>query len=121
MASLRVSLLAVLVSAAPCLSVLAEAQQFAAPRTESGHPDLQGVWATEFVTMLERPPGVKDLVATPEQAAALGADIVAKLPAVIDPDVHLLGVNQLALVKGERRTSIIVDPRDGRLPFTKAG
>jgi hypothetical protein len=45
----------------------------------------------------------------------------AKLPAVIDPDVHLLNVNRLALVKGEYRTSIIVEPRDGRLPFTQAG
>jgi hypothetical protein len=91
------------------------------PRTEHRHPDFQGVWATSFLTMLERPDSVTTLVVTPEQARILVAAIRARLPAVIDPDVQLHDIQQLAMVKGEYRTSQIVDPEDGRLPFTQKG
>jgi hypothetical protein len=71
--------------------------------------------------MLERPPGVENLVASPEQAQALVKAIRAHLPAVIDPHVQLDDIQRLAMVKGEYRTSVIVHPRDGRMPFTQAG
>jgi hypothetical protein len=95
--------------------------RYSVPRTEHGHPDFQGVWATWFVTMLERPPGVASLIASPDQAKALVAGIRANVPSVVDPDFQIENVDQLARVKGELRTSIIVDPPDGRMPFTKAG
>lgn len=95
--------------------------QYAVPRTEHGHPDFQGVWATAFLTLLERPPGVKMLVATPEQAEAVGAMMRKNTPAVVDPDFQLHDIRRLAMVKGQYRTSIVVDPEDGRMPFTKAG
>ena len=94
---------------------------YTVPRTEHGHPDFQGIWATSFLTTLERPDGVADLVVTPEQARTVAAAIRAKIPAVIDPDVQLHDIQQLAMVKGEYRTSVIVDPADGRLPFTQKG
>jgi hypothetical protein len=102
-------------------SAFAQQARSNVPRTADGRPDLQGVWATEFLTMLERPPGVDMLVATPEQAQALVAGIRKQIPAVIDPDVTLYDIKQLAMVKGEYRTSMIVEPKDGRLPYTKAG
>lgn len=40
---------------------------------------------------------------------------------VIDPDVYLHDIAQLTKVKGEYRTSIIVDPEDGLMPLTQAG
>ena len=91
------------------------------PRTEHGHPDFQGIWATSFLTTIERPDGVASLVVTPDQASALAATIRAKIPAVIDPDVQLHDIQVLAMVKGEYRTSVIVDPEDGRMPFTQKG
>ena len=91
------------------------------PRTEHGHPDLQGVWATAFLTMMERPPGVTPLAVTPDQARAVSAAIRSKMPAVIDPDFTLHDVQDLAMVRGEYRTSLIIDPADGQIPFSKAG
>ncbi len=103
------------------VSGFAQHRRYVVARTEHGHPDLQGVWTTAFLTMLERPPGVANLVATPEQAEGLVEAIRANAPAVVDPDFHLHNIRQLAMVKGQYRTSVIVDPEDGRLPFTKAG
>ena len=96
-------------------------RQYTVPRTEHGHPDFQGIWATSFLTTLERPAGVSNLVATPEEAVTLAAAVRAKIPTVVDPDVQLHDIQQLAMVKGEYRTSVIVDPEDGRLPFTQKG
>jgi hypothetical protein len=95
--------------------------RYTVPRTEHGHPDFQGIWATSFLTTLERPAGVANLVARPDEAVKIAAAVRAKMPAVIDPDVQLHDIRQLARVKGEYRTSIIVDPEDGRLPFTQKG
>jgi hypothetical protein len=118
---LRLSALALLASIAVPPSALAQEHRYSAPLTEHGHPDFQGNWSTAFLTMLERPTGVPNLVASPEQAESLVAGIRKMLPAVIDPDVQLHDIKQLAMVKGEYRTSMIVDPADGRIPFTKAG
>jgi hypothetical protein len=79
------------------------------------------VWATEFLTMLERPPSVEPLVVGAEQATAVAAALRDELPNVVDPQVELDGVSQLLMVKGEYRTSQIVEPEDGRMPLTPAG
>ena len=98
-----------------------QAKPYTVPRTEHGHPDFQGIWATAFLTMLERLPGVEGLVATPEQAGKLVEAIRGKMSPLVDPDVFVHDIRQLAMVKGQYRTSIIVDPPNGRLPYTKAG
>jgi hypothetical protein len=114
-----VALLVCLISTLPISA--GGGNHYTVPRTENGHPDFQGIWATSFLTTLERPDGVADLVVTPEQARTVAAAIRAKIPAVIDPDVQLHDIQQLAIVKGEYRTSVIVDPADGRMPFTQKG
>jgi hypothetical protein len=91
------------------------------PRTVDGRPDLQGVWTTDFLTPLERPDGVEHLVVSAEEAPAVVAILRGLIPAVIDPDVQIHDLQQLAKVRGEYRTSIIVDPADGRMPFTAKG
>jgi hypothetical protein len=111
-----------LASIAASTPVLAQrAAHYSAPHTEYGQPDFQGVWATDFLTPLERPAGVERLVVTAEEAQAVIRTLRDHIPAVVDPDVQIHDLQQLARVRGEYRTSVIVDPADGRMPLTKAG
>ena len=107
------------------------------PRTRDGHPDLQGVWLSNIATPLERPKAlegrafltdkeVADLKARADQlfksgdrdfAAgdnvfldALGRDEQSKRPFSTENSV---GMIDRAF---ENRTSLIVDPPDGRIP-----
>jgi hypothetical protein len=119
---LRLALLASLASgAASPLAVAQPLQQYRVPHTAYGHPDIQGVWKTEFLTMLERPDGIGDLVVSADRAEALVKAIRSRIPTVVDPQVQLDDISQLAMVKGEYRSSMIVDPKDGRIPFTQTG
>ncbi len=118
---LRLTLAALLASVASTAALAQQPRPYKVPRTEHGHPDFQGIWATAFLTMLERLPGVDGLVATPEQAEKLVAAIRGKMSGLVDPDVFVHDISQLAMVKGQYRTSLIVDPANGRLPYTKAG
>lgn len=112
---------ALFVVTASASALTQQAQPYQAPRTENGHPDFQGLWATSFLTMLERPPGIEMLAVSPEEAGALVAKIVANRPVLIDPDALIHDIQTLVMVKGEYRTSLIVEPRDGRMPLTPAG
>jgi hypothetical protein len=101
------------------------------PRTPDGKPDLQGVWDFRTITPLERPRelGTKAFF-TEAEAAAWEKDENRRLNRdLIDPEVGGLmyppgGVvpyNEFWYDRGDkivgtRRTSLIVDPPDGRLP-----
>jgi len=87
------ALLAILLMPA---SGYAQSDAYRVPRTEHGHPDFQGVWGTAFLTPLERPDGVTDLIVSPAQAEKLVAAIRKKRPAVTDPDVQLDDIRTLA-------------------------
>ncbi len=105
-------------------------------------PQLTGTWTNASRTSLSRPRGVEELVVSAEQAqqivanmsiAGISAENVAQGPAV-DPetgappagaqDFGLRGYNlfwtdpgaTLAYVKGEFRTSLIIDPPNGQVP-----
>ncbi|MBI1340485.1 hypothetical protein GC169_09815 [bacterium] len=112
---------------------------YSVPRTPSGAPDLQGVWTSASLTSLQRAEGVSGLVLPEAEAqriegAAASAAAAANRPT--DPNApppeagrNVGGYNafyidrgaQLARVRGEARTSWIVDPPDGRLPYSEAG
>ena len=64
-------MLAFLIAFATTINAVAQqVEPYSVPRTEHGQPDLQGVWQDAFLTFLERPPGVENLIAEPEQATA---------------------------------------------------
>ncbi|HEY2359285.1 MAG TPA: hypothetical protein VGH86_17680 [Phenylobacterium sp.] len=132
-------LLAVVIAGAVTLSGnVAHAGDYRAPRTQFGTPDLQGLWTNTALTFLQRPPIFKGLIATDKEEAMLIAgfkkmagDLIS--PAPIDPKLPAPPVVkeapqadwiemplQLARINGQPRSSWIVDPADGKLPYTDA-
>jgi hypothetical protein len=106
---------------------LGSAPRKAAPRTPWGDPDVQGVWTGSTLTPLERP---RELAAkeflTETEAAALerraAEGRVDAPPRPGDPGTY----NQIWFDPGtkvvpSRRTSLVIDPPDGRIPFTPHG
>lgn len=94
-------------------------------RTPWGTPDLQGVWDFRSLTPLERPIEFGDkAVLTPAEAQALLNKILP--PDRVDeptgvPEQDVEGYNDFWLDAGEEldkelRTSLIIDPPNGRLP-----
>ncbi len=135
--SLKPLAIAVLLGAAN-VSLAAESA-YTAPRTEFGAPNLQGIWSLATQTNLERAErfGGK-LVLSEDEAQRIEAAVRAGFEASnrpSDPDrdapdtSSVGGYNtfwmdpgqRLAMVNGEIRTSIIVDPADGRLPYSEQG
>jgi hypothetical protein len=92
-------------------------------RTPWGDPDLQGLWTNATLTPLQRP---AELAAkpfyTPEEAAAFDAQRVAQTNADRPLRPGEVGAyNDLFFERGThgvktRRTSLVVDPPDGRIP-----
>lgn len=88
--------------------------------------DLDGLWTTASYTRLQRPRAIKTLVLTPEEAKNYEATL-AKYNGVPDNPKDEIGQNDsefpdsgdgLAVINGEYRSSWIVDPADGRVPYT---
>lgn len=102
---------------------VAFAQAPVTTRTPDGHPDLQGVWATAFITRLERSKEASTLEVSPEDARRI-ADAIgerARQSKVDDPDFAHYGYDQLATVRGIFRSSLITEPTDGKIPYSPAG
>ena len=117
------SALSLVVTLSFSASILAQQPEtYQAPKNEYGDPDIQGVWGARFNTMLERPEGLP-LVMPAEQAAGVAQIVYERggLAGNTDPDIDLFGAPVLAQVKGEYRTSIIVYPEDGTLPYNEHG
>jgi len=101
----------------------ASAKKGTLPRTPDGQPDLQGLWTNATMTPLERPRALGDKAVFTEQERA---DYQKRLlqevstdrrdgPAEVDVN---RSYNELWRERGGMllRTSLIVDPADGRLP-----
>lgn len=105
------------------------------PRTPDGHPDLQGIWTNATITPLERLAAMqgKATLTDAEAAAAekYAADELAKVDGASEhPLLAAAGSNgtggynvlfidrgsEFARVDGVKRTSLIVDPPDGKVP-----
>ena len=95
---------------------------YAPPRLEDGRPDFQGVWDHINATPLERPPGFTTLAISTEQAAALEQLILNFTEDRSTPTepTEYFKERRVLPIRGQPRSSIIVDPADGRIPGTPA-
>jgi|ERR1051326_6004383 hypothetical protein len=118
------ALLMILVNAAVWGPVLGQA-----PRTSDGHPDLQGIWTNATLTPLERPREFANKAFfTAEEAAAYEKRLLVegdrdRRDGSAEADVGR-AYNEAWFDRGtklvaSRRTSLIVDPPDGRVPPLK--
>jgi hypothetical protein len=97
------------------------------PRLSDGKPDMQGYWTNQTFTPLERPAQFKDkqfFTIEEAEAFAKGAlDAVKDVPrgAEVKSDADIHYDDGIWLLEGYKkgamlRTSIVVDPADGRIP-----
>lgn len=99
---------------------------YRAPRTANGAPDLHGVWSNASYTSLERDDAFTTLVISPEQARKaegnfartgdFGGDATSDPLDQKNSEFWETGPG-LARVRGEIRTSWIIDPPTGKMPF----
>lgn len=95
---------------------LAAAQTPSGLVTPWGDPDLQGTWSYATLTPLQRPAGLGDKAFySPEEAAEIQA---SALEDPVDIPGDPVGWFDKGQVSPDLRTSLIVDPPDGRLPLT---
>src|SRR5687768_12829330 len=110
-------LISSVVAAVLLLPVVGSGQQSPSiPRLPDGRPDLQGTWDLRTATPLERR---KEFAGkeffTPAEAAAFERREVERIAGAVA--VHAPGwLDYGAKVLPDLRTSLIVDPADGRIP-----
>ena len=119
-----VSMLAVVLALVWVMPVSLVGQTASPLRTAWGDPDLQGTFTNKTITPFERPTALagKEFL-TVEEAAELeqirAAEDAARdsdVPADIVGNYNTHWFDRGTAVVGTRRTSIIIDPPDGRLP-----
>ena len=121
-------------------SAAAQSAKWTPPHTADGKPDLQGTFTFATITPLQRPTALSDkAVLSPSEAAEFEASENDRLNRdLFDPekgqpsagypgraDGGVLSYNDFWYERGsqltaDRRTSLIIDPPDGRIPFSAA-
>jgi hypothetical protein len=105
------------------------AKSWTMPKTPDGVPDLQGYWTNNSYTPLERPKGVTKEFYTKEELKEVEKAAAARESDQTEPgtvaDVHY-DFTQFGLDRSQTRltqnlrSSMIVDPPDGKLPAVTA-
>ena len=119
--------------AAPLPGQVSAKAKKAVPRTAAGHPDLQGTWTNATLTPMERPAELAGKATLSDEEARAYEKKDLETNDIDKPDAPLLaragsaetgGDNnlfidrgsELARVDGVKRTSLIIDPPDGKVP-----
>ncbi len=105
----------------------------APPRTSWGDPDLQGVWTNDTITPFERPSRLADqeffteqeIAETQQRARDRLADATRSTAPTTEPlpvsrssgSYSPLWYGPLDRMVTSRRTSLVIDPPDGRIPL----
>jgi len=117
-----------------------QSRKWTPPRTPDGKPDIEGTFTFSTITPLQRPEALagKDVLTAAEAAAFEASENKRQNRDLFDPEKGapslgyaprseggVLSYNEFWYERGsqmteDRRTSLIVDPPDGRIPFTAA-
>jgi hypothetical protein len=98
-------------------------------KTPWGDPDIQGIWSNQTPTPLERPDALSGKTTfTEQEAAEFERTSLERLLSTFAAQVPVSGeLNEIWLetAKGKvppgRSTSLVVDPPDGKVPYTPEG
>jgi len=122
-----IAVLAVAAVAPSVVSRLLAKDAATVPKTAWGRPDLRGLWNGTTITPLERPRNQDKEFLTEDEARVIEAQAAKRnetdsAPPPGDPGTY----NQIWFDQGSklvpsRHTSLIIDPKDGHIPFTPAG
>ena len=112
------------------------AENYAPPRTAFGAPDVQGIWTYETRTSLQRPEIYEGALEIDEETmlakmisteeynkflAETGAEGPTGGAVGAYNDFWFAPGNALAVMNGMYRTSLIIDPSDGQIPWKEGG
>jgi hypothetical protein len=107
-----------------CASAHAAEKQkiYHAPRLPDGHVDMQGIWNNSNLTPLERPKEFTQLAITAADALRFKEQYLTPSGSqnLVDDPGRALEDRSIEPIRGELRSSQIIDPQDGRIPWNDA-
>ena len=114
------------IKAADAAKAAAALANWTPPRTPWGDPDLRGYWLTATYTPLQRPAALAGKPFYTEEEALAVFKKAVEADAEVDPRTVHYDWKEYGMdawqspVRPNRRTSLIVDPEDGRIPALTA-